>query len=117
MTKTYGLPHIYSTDITGSLALSALCEDDVQWEVSVTVVCTYRGCPQTGPTYSCGGQPAEGPEFELDTYEVFVGQTVILRGDDWSKAEALFGAKIWNHLYDEAVADAEANPEEEGDER
>jgi len=33
--------------------------------VEVDLVCTYAGCPATGPSYSCGGQPAEGPEFEV----------------------------------------------------
>lgn len=34
----------------------------------IELVVTYSvspGCPEQGPTYSCGGQPAEPPEVEI----------------------------------------------------
>ena len=111
--KTYGT-HTYNTDVRGILSLSAKVEDDgLQWEVSVTVTCTSPYVPAqiSGPPEHCS--PAEGPEFEFDEFEFFVGKTVILNSTVWTVAEALFGANIWNHLYDDAVVDAEANPPEE----
>jgi len=112
---TYGT-HTYNTDLQATLALSAKVEDDgLQWEVSVTVTCTspYRRAKVYGPPENC--YPAEGPEFEFDEFEVWVGMVTIIKSTDWSVAEALFGANIWNHLYDDAVTDAEENPEEPDD--
>ena len=28
---------------------------------------TFWGSPESGPTYSSGGEPAEGPEWEIDS--------------------------------------------------
>lgn len=110
--------HTYATTVQGTLSLSAEIEDDsLQWEVSVTITCVSPYVPAKlyGLPEDC--YPAEAAEFEFDEFEVFVGKTVILKSTDWTVAEALFGANIWNHLYDDAVTDAEANPPEEGDER
>ncbi len=106
--------HTYTADVQATLSLSAEVEDDgLQWEVSVTVTCTspYRPAQLYGPPEHC--YPAEGSEFEFDEFKFFVGKVVILKSTDWTVAEALFGKNIWNHLYDDAVTDAEENPPEE----
>ena len=111
--KTYGT-HTYNTDVQATLTLSAKVEDDgLQWEVSITVTCTspYRPAQLYGPPEHCS--PAEGPEYEFEEFEFFAGKVVILKSTDWTVAEALFGPNIWNHLYDDAVTDAEEQPQEE----
>ena len=112
---SYGT-HTYTTDIQGMFTLSTVVDTGIQWEVSITVNCTSPGCPAklSGPPEDC--YPAEGPEFELDEFEVFVGKTVIIKSKDWNVGEALFSDNLWAHLYDDAVTDAEENPPEEGDE-
>ncbi len=112
--------HTYTTEVYGTLTLTKepdVEDDSLQWEVSVTVICTSPYVPAKihGPPEFC--YPAEGPEFEFDEFEVFVGKTTILKSADWTVAEALFGKNIWAHLYDDAVTDAEENSPEEGDER
>jgi len=39
---------------------------DLCLDVEVEYTCISKGRPATGPTYDCGGQPAESPEFQLD---------------------------------------------------
>ena len=110
--NNYGT-HTYNTDLQGTLALSAAVEDDgLDWEVSVTVTCTYPGCAAQlyGPPENC--YPAEGPEFEFENFEFFAGNKIILRSEKWAVAEALFGKIIWNHLYNDAVINAEENPDD-----
>lgn len=34
-------------------------ECEIEWDL------VSKGRPASGPTYSCGGQPAEAPEFEI----------------------------------------------------
>ena len=55
-------------------------ENETEGEVIITIevsgTCEYTfypGCPATGPTYSCGGTPAEPPYAE---YYNFKGKTV-----------------------------------------
>ena len=113
--------HTYNTNIHGWLnysenkvvILKSVEDDGLQWEVSITVTCTspYVPAQLCGPPENC--YPAEGPEYEFDEFEFFVGKVVILRSKSWVVAEALFGENIWNHLYDDAVTDAEENPPEE----
>jgi hypothetical protein len=55
-------------------------DEDVDATVDYTV--TYWGAPEQGPTYSCGGQPAEGPEFEINS--ITVGEEEV-KWDDLSK--------------------------------
>ena len=119
MMANYGT-HTYTTEVQAWLLLptgasSGLKEDEgLQWEVSITVTCTspYVPAQLSGPPENC--YPAEGPEYELEEFEFFAGKKSILRSDKWAMAEALFGTNIWNHLYDDAVTDAEENlPEEE----
>ena len=38
---------------------------EVVLETEVEYTLISRGRPATGPTYSCGGQPAEAPEYEI----------------------------------------------------
>lgn len=38
-----------------------LCPD-----VQYVFKCTHLGRPEQGPSYTSGGEPAEGPEFEMD---------------------------------------------------
>ena len=105
--------HTYSTDIQATLALSAAVEDDgLQWEVSVTVHCTSPYCPAkvSGPPEHC--YPAEGPEFEWDEFEFFVGKTMIVKSRNEHVAVALFGEIIWARLVRDAITDAEENPDE-----
>ncbi len=105
--------YTYNTELQGAFALDVAREDDgLLWEVSVTVTCTYPGCAAQlyGPPENC--YPAEGPEFEFVSFEFFVGKTVIVSSGNWAVAQALFGAVIWNHLYNDAVLDAEENPDD-----
>ena len=39
---------------------------ELNLEVEVEYTCVSKGRPESGPTYSCGGEPAEPPEFEID---------------------------------------------------
>ncbi len=105
--------HTYTTELQGELVLSGNCFDDgLQWEVSVTVACTYPGCAAQfyGPPENC--YPAEGPEFEFISFVFFVGKTKIVNNGTWDVALALFGAHIWNQLYNDAVINAEENPDD-----
>ena len=41
--------------------------------VEVTLLASYSytpGCPEQGPSYDSGGQPAEGPEIEITSMKV-----------------------------------------------
>ena len=38
---------------------------EVVLETEVEYTLISRGRPATGPTYSCGGEPAEAPEYEI----------------------------------------------------
>ena len=115
--------HTYNTNIHGWLnysenkvvILKSVEEDGLEWEVSITVICTspYVPAQLCGLLENC--YPAEGPEYEFAEFEFFAGKKIICRSKSWSMAEALFGANIWNHLYDDAVTDAEENPPEEGE--
>ena len=39
---------------------------EVCLDVEIEYTCVSKGRPETGPTYSCGGEPAEPPEFQID---------------------------------------------------
>ncbi len=109
---TYGT-HTYNTDLQGELVLSGLAFDDgLQWEVSVTVTCTSPYVPAQlyGPPENC--YPAEGPEFEWVEFEFFVGKTVIVKSTNEHVAAALFGELIWAQLVQDAITDAEENPDD-----
>ena len=50
---------------------------------------TSRGCPEQGPTYDSGGQPAEAPEWEID--RILVGP------DDGVQDKEPFSIPAWLH--------------------
>lgn len=105
--------HTYNTTLQSWLKLDADRQEiGLEWEVSITVTCTspYQPAQVYGPPEDC--YPAEGPEFEFDSFEFFAGNKMILRSEKWSVGEALFGENIWNHLYDDAVINAEENPDD-----
>lgn len=35
---------------------------------------TSRGCPEQGPTYASGGQPAEPPEWEIERINICIDE-------------------------------------------
>jgi hypothetical protein len=39
---------------------------EVNIDVEVEYTLISKGRPATGPSYSCGGEPAEPPEFQID---------------------------------------------------
>jgi hypothetical protein len=46
--------------------MSSSLTTDICLEVEVEYTCVSKGRPESGPTYSCAGEPAEPPEFEID---------------------------------------------------
>lgn len=38
---------------------------EIRLDVEVEYTCIYKGRPESGPTYDCGGEPAEPPEFDI----------------------------------------------------
>ena len=104
--------HTYNTTMQGELVLSTAFDDTLQWEVSVTVTCTSPYVPAKlyGLPEDC--YPAEGPEFEFDEFEFFVGKTMIVKSRNEHVAVALFGEIIWARLVRDAITDAEENPDE-----
>ena len=104
--------HTYNTTMQGELMLPTAFDDTLQWEVSVTVTCTYPGCTAQlyGPPENC--YPAEGPEFEWAEFKFFVGKTVIVKSSNEHVAVALFGEIIWARLVLDAITDAKENPDE-----
>jgi len=55
--------------------------------VSYDAKVTSEGAPERGPTYACGGTPAEDPEFEVTVDSKSLrydnGSTVALEMPDW----------------------------------
>ena len=105
--------YTYNTDVQGSLSLSGdIFDDGLQWEVSISITCTSLYVPAYlgGPPEHC--YPEEGPEFEWEEFEFFVGKTVIVKSKDEHVAAALFGETIWAQLVQDAITYAEENPEE-----
>jgi hypothetical protein len=39
---------------------------EIDLDVEVEYTCISKGRPASGPTYSCGGELAEPPEFQID---------------------------------------------------
>jgi hypothetical protein len=77
------------------------------YEVEYDFKITSYGCPATGPSYSSGGEPAEGPEFEITVHEI-VGKEGL---PDWLKL------LLEEHLAErddiiELVNEAASEPEE-----
>jgi hypothetical protein len=49
---------------------------DLSFSCDIEYTCTSKGSPEQGPTFACGGQPAEPPEFNIK---------VLFRGHDITK--------------------------------
>lgn len=66
-------------------------------EIFVEYTVTSWGAPATGPSYSCGGEPAEPPEIEID--RIWVGDREIpyLDPNPWFKAKAWLMRKLGKH--------------------
>lgn len=67
------------------------------------------GCPETGPSYASGGEPASGPEIELDYVEEEVSgkwQRVPVDGDLWLWAETYLEKHPDDVIEDVAECDA-----------
>ena len=45
--------------------MSGIFNTEVVLDCEVEYTYLTRGRPATGPTYDCGGQPAEAPEFDV----------------------------------------------------
>lgn len=39
---------------------------EVVLDCEIEYTCISKGRPETGPTYSCAGEPVEPPEFQID---------------------------------------------------
>jgi len=39
---------------------------EVCLDIEIEYTCISKGRPASGPTYDCGGTPAEGAEFQID---------------------------------------------------
>ena len=88
------------------------------YETSVTLCCDVKmispGYPETGPTYSSGGEPAEGPEFECDDAYIDFGNFVAPMYFKKGQLEAIFGESFMSEFYERAQE--KANEEWEEDE-
>lgn len=60
--------------------MSTLSYDVTLEDCEVEYTCISRGRPATGPTYDCGGQPAESPEFDITVR--YNGQDITLILDE-----------------------------------
>lgn len=56
---------------------------DVEYE------CTSKGYPETGPTYSCGGTPAEPPEFNIKVFLNGTDITTLLSQSQFDEIEQM----------------------------
>ena len=55
-----------------------LGDDSDMFDLEVSVEGTYTpGSPATGPTYSCGGTPADPPDFEIECVTVQIGNETV----------------------------------------
>lgn len=86
-------------------------------EIEVEVKMTHPGYPATGPSYSSGGEPGAGPEFEIGTIS-FVGdkETVdavykkakdeaVKRGIEPARFDQYFADMIYDKALDKAAED------------
>ena len=115
MPRTYG-SHTWSGTINAVFPDRDKDEAPVEWEVSVEMDCTYPGDPGklSGPPEDC--YPPEGPEFEWDEVQVFVGEHTIMKTKSAKALQALLGDAVSDHVLDEAADDAVENWEPEGPE-
>lgn len=62
-------------------------EDDAD-DFEVEVVYTFSpGCPEQGPSYACGGQPADPPEVDIQGAYRFDDKT-LARGEEVTLSDA-----------------------------
>ena len=102
--------HTYATNVQGVLlSPTNVLDEDFEWEALITVACTspHRPAQLGGPPEHC--DPEQAAEYEFDEFRLSASGTTILKSTDWAVAEALLGKRIWKHLYDDAVTDAEEN--------
>lgn len=73
-------------------------------EILVEFTVTSWGAPESGPTYSSGGEPAEPPEIEID--KIYVdGNLVPYPGEEWDKLAALANDQIFEDFDFEAASE------------
>jgi hypothetical protein len=50
--------------------VSRQCASSIELTINfdINYTCTSKGCPEQGPTFASGGQPAEPPEFDYQVY-------------------------------------------------
>ena len=75
----------------------------------VELVVTYSvapGCPETGPTYSCGGTPAEPDEVEIVSIK-HNGQPITLSEEDEEAVWEIAIGRAGDDLADEYASEAD----------
>jgi hypothetical protein len=85
-----------------------MVDQEVVGTLSTEVSCTYAGAPESGPTYSSGGEPAEPAEFECDGLwlQLDNGEAISL---SINQGEALFGVDFMTAFYERAEEKAAEN--------
>lgn len=68
--------------------------------------CSARGYPATGPTYGCGGEPPEGPEFEIVCLSIKHEGQEVYRVSDFKSAQNIFGSEIMTRAFESACQKA-----------
>jgi hypothetical protein len=81
-----------------------------EYPVEVTYSVT-PGCPEQGPTYACGGQPAEPDVVEIVS-AVIQGDTYDLTAEEWDQLQDEAEQLAPDALADEAAAYADYRFEE-----
>lgn len=79
----------------------------MDWDVDYTITYTFTpGCPETGPSYASGGEPATGPEIEFASITPGAGDHGAF--SDMAQAGLEDWAKDWlaGDGYDQAVEHA-----------
>lgn len=91
----------------GPNELTATTSFEIEVELTGTFV---RGCPERGPTYSCGGTPAE-PDMVEDIDIADIGMIISVRHAafgravlDWKTASILEGVDRNSEAYQQIVA-------------
>ena len=103
MTNYYG----YTTDFT--LSIDEDIEEFTTIELEICLKQTYAGCSAklSGPPEEC--YPAEGPEWEYDSFTLLFGKMHKLKISE-EDCVALFGQKFFDKHYE--LAEEAANEQE-----
>lgn len=105
------MSHTYREEVECTIG-----EHETVISICTDVTCTYAGCPASGPTYSSGGEPAEGPEFECgEAYLELEGLQGIVRMKK-EQLDALFGDIFITAFFDRAEENAAENYDPSDDE-